>query len=270
MELHFRDTTVAQRVAKRLAKRYPHLKLSQAQAMVAHMFGYKDWHHLHRVCENNRLHGNSRTHDYTDDQAPKRLEAMARRLSTELGITVEAANGLLPDLVPDFLIGKRESPNLGDTSDPGMQTLLYCDLDGVLHRWPCPEAEMFHADCIARLATVIRPHDVGLVITSTWRLEWRLERIRERMGALGKYVVGVTPEIDDPFLRFGRYHEVLRHRQEQALAASPWVAIDDEAGRYPEDLRNLILTDPKTGFSEKDAVTLSCLLDQQISARGNG
>lgn len=145
-----------------------------------------------------------------------------------------------------------------------MPTILYCDLDGVLHRWPCRADEMFDATCIARLEEVIRPYDVGIVITSTWRLEWPLARIRERMGILGRSVIGVTPEIDDPFLRHGRYHEVLRHR-EQHRPEGRWIAIDDELGRYPMDLDNLILTDPKIGFSEEDATRLSNLLTQGVS-----
>lgn len=136
-----------------------------------------------------------------------------------------------------------------------------------MHRWPCAVEDMFDPGCIARFEETIRPYDIGLVITSTWRLEWSLDRIRDRLGLLGRYLVGVTPEIGDPFLRFGRYHEVLRHRVEQALAASLWIAIDDEPGRYPQDLPNLILTDRKTGFSEKDAATLSRLLNGEISVK---
>ncbi len=52
-----------------------------------------------------------------------------------------------------------------------MPVLIYCDLDGVLHRWPCPREEMFDAGCIARLEAVVRPHGIRLVIASTWRLE---------------------------------------------------------------------------------------------------
>jgi len=81
-------------------------------------------------------------------------------------------------------------------------------------------------------------------------------------GPLGDYVVGVTPEIDDPFVKHGRYHEVLRHREQCALSESDWVAIDDEPGRYPNDLENLILTNPRAGFSVDDAALLACLLSQ--------
>lgn len=70
--------------------------------------------------------------------------------------------------------------------------MVYCDLDGVLHRWPCGAGEMFDAGCIARLEEAIRPHTVEIVITSTWRLEWPLSLLREMMGVLGKYVVGTT------------------------------------------------------------------------------
>lgn len=141
-----------------------------------------------------------------------------------------------------------------------MRTLIYCDLDGVLHPWPCPLERMFDAGCIARLEEVLRPHGAGVVITSTWRLEWPLARIRERMGVLGPYVVGATPEIDDPFLRHGRYHEVLRHRERYVPPGSRWIAIDDEPGRYPGNLENVILTNPAVGFAEGDAARLRRLL----------
>lgn len=144
-----------------------------------------------------------------------------------------------------------------------MPVLVYCDLDGVLHRWPCPQAEMFDPQCIARLYEAIRQHDAVIVITSTWRLEWPLEQIRERMGVLGKRVIGVTPEIDDPFLRHGRYHEVLLDL-ERRVPDSRWIAIDDESGRFPGELVNLVLTDPGAGFSEKDGLALSRLLNSSL------
>ena len=143
-----------------------------------------------------------------------------------------------------------------------MPTLIYCDIDGVLHRWPCPPEQMFDQLCIARLESVIRSHYAGLVITSTWRLELPLKQLQRRLGPLGACLVGVTPEIDDPFLKFGRYHEVLKHRERNALAGSRWIAIDDEPGRYPGHLDNLIPTDPRVGFSEDDALRLSHWLGQ--------
>lgn len=143
-----------------------------------------------------------------------------------------------------------------------MQMLIYCDIDGVLHRWPCPPEQMFDPVCIARLTAVIRGHNAGLVITSTWRLEWPLKQLQSRLGPLGATLVGVTPEIDDPFLKFGRYHEVLRHCERIAPTGSRWIAIDDEPGRYPDHLDNLILTDPRVGFSEEDALRLSRWLEQ--------
>jgi len=138
--------------------------------------------------------------------------------------------------------------------------LIYCDLDGVLHHWPCTAEEMFDADCIARLGDAIRLYDVGIVITSTWRLEWPIALLKQKMGVLGEYVVGTTPEIDDPFLKFSRYHEVLQHQQRHAHSELRWVAIDDEMGRYPSNLDNLVLCDPRTGFSAQNAVKLSRLL----------
>jgi hypothetical protein len=142
------------------------------------------------------------------------------------------------------------------------QTFIYCDLDGVIHRWPCPEDEMFDPDCIGHLAEAIKAHDVGLVVTSTWRLEWPLKLLQSRLGPLGTCLMGVTPEIDDPFLKFGRYYEVLQHLARSWPAGTRWVVIDDEPGRYPDYLDNLILTDPRVGFSEEDALRLSRWLGQ--------
>lgn len=118
---------------------------------------------------------------------------------------------------------------------------------------------MFDAGCTARLADVLRTNDAQLVITSTWRLSWSLEEIRRRLGILGSYLIGVTPEIDDPFVKHARYQEVLLHRKLNGLPSSHWIAIDDESGRYPA-LGNLILTNPRIGFSDADAVRLTRLL----------
>lgn len=142
------------------------------------------------------------------------------------------------------------------------QTLIYCDFDGVLHRWPCPEDKLFDPICIGHLAEAIKAHDVGLVITSAWRLEWPLKEIHRRLGPLGTCLAGVTPEIDDPFLQFGRYHEVLQHLARNWAAGKRWVVIDDEPGRYPDYLDNFILTDPKVGFSKVNAHRLSRWLEQ--------
>ena len=141
-----------------------------------------------------------------------------------------------------------------------MRAFIYCDIDGVLHPWPCSLGRMFDPVCITRLENVLRPHDAGVVITSTWRLEWPLDRIRAQLGVLQSYVIDVTPDIDDPFLRYGRYQEVLLHQERTVMKRSRWIAIDDEAGRYPGHLDNVILTNPATGFSETDAARLSFLL----------
>lgn len=61
---------------------------------------------------------------------------------------------------------------------------------------------MFDPVCIGYLAEAIKAHDVGLVVTSTWRLAWPLKKIQRRVGPLGACLVGVTPEIDDLFLQF--------------------------------------------------------------------
>lgn len=118
---------------------------------------------------------------------------------------------------------------------------------------------MFDAGCIARLTDVLRTNDTQLIVTSTWRLSWSLEEIRVRLGTLGSYLIGVTPEIDDPFIMHARYQEVLLHRNLNGLPDSHWIAIDDESGRYPT-LGNIILTNPTIGFSDADAARLTHLL----------
>ncbi len=60
MEFNFRNTEIAKRAAKRLKKTLPELKLSQAQEIVARVFGYSNWHQFHTVCENNRENGMTR------------------------------------------------------------------------------------------------------------------------------------------------------------------------------------------------------------------
>lgn len=142
-----------------------------------------------------------------------------------------------------------------------MHTLIYCDIDGVLHRWPCKVEEMFNSVCIGLLDRTLRDRNVGIVITSTWRLEWPLETLTARLGPLGPRVVGVTPEIEDPFVHHTRYQEVLSHWNQQDPTPARWVAIDDEPGRYPTDLPNLILTNPATGLQRTDIAILEQLLN---------
>lgn len=82
---------------------------------------------------------------------------------------------------------------------------LFLDIDGVLHPLsagervdPCALASdaignpalFFYAKL---LADVLAPHDVGIVVHSTWRLFTHEDDLRTMLGPLARYFAGTTP-----------------------------------------------------------------------------
>ncbi|WP_342133673.1 HAD domain-containing protein, partial [Hydrogenophaga sp. OTU3427] len=71
--------------------------------------------------------------------------------------------------------------------------ILFLDFDGVLH--PEFSHESRHFCCLPVLEQVVRQlQDCEVVISSTWRLDFPLDRLREKFSSdLAARVVGATP-----------------------------------------------------------------------------
>lgn len=113
-----------------------------------------------------------------------------------------------------------------------------------------------------RLALVLESFpDIRIVITSTWRLHFTLDSLKEFLPKpLADRVIGVTPQL---FTISGngvtlRSREISRYLQINCPADQQWIALDDTDYLFfgYGDNPHLFLIDGKRGFTDTDAVVL--------------
>ena len=134
--------------------------------------------------------------------------------------------------------------------------LIFLDFDGVLRRKHSPLYRL-DADCLSAFEQAVRKlPDAEIVITSTWREAFSLERMRGLFSPdISARIVGVTPiarRREDHY----RYREVLAYLKRNGKSGVPWVALDDEPSHYPP-FANLILIDGQQGFDSHAAERLA-------------
>lgn len=140
--------------------------------------------------------------------------------------------------------------------------ICFLDFDGVLHPISANN-DYFRQENIISLFNCISEYEISIVISSTWRLDLSLDEIVSKIEPLGSKVVGITPEIDDPFIHFLRQHEVELYLSEYQQDCVPWFAIDDTPAFYKSDAP-VLLIDGKVGFSENDCPRLKQLINTLI------
>ena len=144
-----------------------------------------------------------------------------------------------------------------------MQSIVFLDFDGVLHpvggnasgtpfgRLPLLEAMLREPRCAA----------VAIVVSSTWREAYSLNRLRSVFAAdLRARVIDVTPTLDDYDGPYARWQEIRAW-----LALHPeverYAALDDMLSGFPEQWqRNVVFTDGSVGLREVDLLALRALL----------
>ena len=89
-----------------------------------------------------------------------------------------------------------------------MSPLIFLDIDGVMH--PRSGSPLFLDSCMGTLRKAFKDYDIQLIISSTWREDKGVDELRELVRPLHKPLVGITPVIDEPFVRYIRYQEVLK------------------------------------------------------------
>lgn len=106
----------------------------------------------------------------------------------------------------------------------------------------------FRPENIQALEAALDGYDAKIVISSTWRLDFPLPELREKLGEkLGARVIGVTPEINEPFLHSPRQAEVELYLAQDEVEQWPWLAIDDTRAFYKADTA-VVFTNSQTGF----------------------
>ncbi len=121
--------------------------------------------------------------------------------------------------------------------------ILFLDFDGVLH--PRTSGTCRFAPLLAEFLRA-QP-SVQVVISSTWRLQYPLEDLREWFARdVQDRFIDVTPEL--PGGAASRQREIeqwLRRR-----ASVRWAALDDEASLFTPGCPQLVLTESATGLTK--------------------
>lgn len=140
---------------------------------------------------------------------------------------------------------------------------LFVDFDGVLHpnnsRGEIFSQSKFFCDKLEPYK-----NNFLIVISSSWRETYDYEDIIEAFEPnIRDRVVGVTPILENNFEPLGRYREILSYCSNNSISENDWKAIDDMPHLFPKNCKNLILTNPQTGVTQKEIIILENFLQQQ-------
>ncbi len=125
-----------------------------------------------------------------------------------------------------------------------MRKTIFLDFDGVLH----PTSVGAHAYfCLANiLAEVIKTHNPDVVISSSWRFQFPIVEILQRLPEeINNAVVGCTGEAY--IGRYPRWNEIKMYCQQHGV--TDWVALDDSTFEFPSPCEQLIACNPNIGLS---------------------
>ena len=130
---------------------------------------------------------------------------------------------------------------------------LFLDIDGVLHPASTGDRLDPHAPvsdaignhdlfCYAQvLADLLTPHDVGVIVHSSWRRFTLPEDLCVMLGPLAKYFIGTTPGAT-------RYEGICWLVQQRKL--TDYRILDDAPSEFPKALPELIVCDPERGSND--------------------
>lgn len=135
--------------------------------------------------------------------------------------------------------------------------LIFLDFDGVLHSIAANKHELF---CKAPLLNnLLTAHPCEVVISSSWRLHFQLDELRQRLKPpLSNLVVGQTGPREVG--RWPRFVEIKNYINLNKPQAS-WRALDDAINEFPVDCPALIHCDPCEGITETQISALSKWLE---------
>ena len=152
--------------------------------------------------------------------------------------------------------------SVGDNnrSMTGAHTTLFLDFDGVTHPLHCHESKQF--SCLAGIEDTLRRFpDVEVVISSTWRLQYPLERLQEWFATdIRCRVIDVTPvasrlpSYPDRLVSFPRHHECWSWMRLYRQASDNWLALDDRPFLFQPFFADVVPINGRTGV---DADALS-------------
>lgn len=130
--------------------------------------------------------------------------------------------------------------------------LLFLDFDGVLHRG--------FTGTFSKLPLLLNWLDlelsVGIVLTTSWRLDCPLTHVAGFLGTGATRVVGVTPDFSNSSNQAGpRMAEVLAWLGTHSWKG-PWIILDDDSSLFPVTDR-LVQTDKSVGLTTENLQEVS-------------
>lgn len=148
-----------------------------------------------------------------------------------------------------------------------MKKYLFLDIDGVLRSTDSPSGALN----TTALAHLVRNHGLQVVITSEWRKTMSQATLSTLLGEVGRFVVGVTPDLYAEGVLAGSELSLKGLRQMEVQAwidrnvAAPCVrlAIDDTITHYEMECPWLFLTHPKYALNGLAMINFDAWVDLQ-------
>lgn len=155
----------------------------------------------------------------------------------------------------------------------GAHTTLFLDFDGVTHPLHCQESQYFN--CLPRIEETLRGFpDVEVVVSSTWRLQYPLDRLQEWFAKdIRRRVIDVTPvasclpSYPDRLVSFPRHHECWSWMQLHRNASSGWLALDDRPYLFQPFFADVVPTDGRIGADSEALARLRARLLEKSMRR---
>lgn len=124
---------------------------------------------------------------------------------------------------------------------------LFLDFDGVLHTSEPPRDLCF----AKHLVPIVAELELEVVIASTWREVYSLQSMAQKLGDLGRFVIGKTPVCPSEDLPEigGRQKEIEAWLAKNATPSASWVALDDNRDNYRTSCTRVFVTDKTVGLN---------------------
>ncbi len=134
---------------------------------------------------------------------------------------------------------------------------LFLDFDGVLHPNLATAQQRFAR--LPLLAEAIADHRIEIVISSSWRFEWPIDRLRKLFPlGLQPAIVGTTGLAH--IGRHARWREITAYCA--AAGISNWRALDDARFEFPDPCAELIACEGSRGIERAQQESLRSWLEQ--------
>ena len=103
------------------------------------------------------------------------------------------------------------------------------------------------------LEEVLINTDVDIVISSSWRFQYSLDELKDKLGRLGPKVVGMT---GDPHVgSYPTFNEILKHAETHQIGN--WRALDDASYEFPDTEMRVFVCNPNVGVEDLQLMQLA-------------